>query len=98
MFCLVTAGQSRQYKGYRDTVTHAEKVLANDALCGKLTETVQGRIALVKAETGLQPVFWQAQMQMEDDSVVVLRVEPCPDGCGQASLITEALPELGSMA
>jgi hypothetical protein len=78
-------------------VTDAEKILADDALCGKLTEAINGRITLVEAETGLRPAYWKACLQMPDDSVLELRVEPCPDGCGQVSLAAEACPELRSL-
>jgi hypothetical protein len=77
-------------------VTHAEGVLANTALCEKLTEGIMGRLDLVERETGQRPAYWKAQMQMPDDSVLEVRVEPCPDGCGQAALITEARPGLQS--
>lgn len=67
--------------------------MANPALCEKMTASILGRVALVEAETGFRPVAWKAQMQMEDDSVLEMRVEPCPDGCGNTQVITSAQPQ-----
>ena len=73
-------------------MTDAEKILANVPLNGKLTASIMERLALVQKETGLRPVAWMTQMQMEDDSVVQMRFEPCPDDCGQMNITTQALP------
>jgi hypothetical protein len=73
-------------------MTNAAQILANDALIEKLTASITERLSLVEAETGFRPVFWKAQVQMEDDSVLEMRFELCPDGCGQINVSSDILP------
>jgi hypothetical protein len=77
-------------------VTNAEQIMANPALCDKMTASILGRIDLVEAETGFRPVAWKAQMQLADDSVLEIRAVPCSDGCGQAKTTMECCPALRS--
>lgn len=70
--------------------------VAISPLAGKLAGIIGDMAALVAADTGWRPVIAKASIQMPDDSVYEARVEICPDGCGQVSVVPSVLPRLPS--
>jgi hypothetical protein len=69
--------------------------MANSALCRQLAQRMLERAADMEHGTGFRPVAWKTMVQLEDDSVLELRVEPSP-GLHAAQLTTVVFPQLRS--
>jgi delta 1-pyrroline-5-carboxylate dehydrogenase len=84
----------------RTTITQVDAdqaaIVASSPLAGKLAAMTGDIAAAVAAETGWRPVIAKVSVQMPDDSAYEARVEICPDGCGNFSVVPSVLPRLPS--